>query len=522
MASDAEGVGVTAQAAGDKAGFSGKLAGAVVLGGLLLLYAPVVAGMVAAWWRNPASSHGFLVAPLAAYLAWSKRGRVSALARAWTWGMLPLAFGLLLYPAGVLTQIEFLPEVSFMIALGGMMLLVLGPAASRELAFPYAFLYFMVPWPDTLVEWLSFPMQLFSAKYAAMAAGLAGMAVSRDGVDIHVSSYTFSVGAPCSGMKSLVALLALSSLLAYLLQGARWRRWLLFAAGLPLALLANVGRIVVILCIANTFGSKAAEGFLHGFSGVLVFASAAGGLMLAGRGLGLQRPGPPAGLGPQEEGIVSPGRVRSPAWWHAVPALALMAAAYWLVALLRPAPASQGPVVTDLSALPMAVSGWTATDTGPLDRQSQEMLHPDAYLGRVYTRADGYPIDVTVVFGHAKETFHSPGFCLLGGGWNIIRKGRRTMTLGAGNARVEANQFSLQRREERSVVLYWYASKEETTPSWLQLQYRLLRNRLTGRSPAGALVRVTAPVGESDEKAAAAGEELIGKLYPDLTRLMGL
>jgi EpsI family protein len=507
MGSDAKGVEVTAQAAGDKAGplgrlragLPGSLGGRALFGALLLLYAPVLGSMVAEWWRNPASSHGFLVAPLAAYLAWGKQARVRALARAWTWGMLPLAFGLLLYPAGLLTQIEFLPKASFMVALGGMMLFVLGPAATRELAFPYAFLYFMVPWPDTLVEWLSFPMQLFSAKYAAMTAGLTGLSVSRDGVDIHVKTYTFSVGAPCSGMKSLVALLALSSLLAYLLQGARWRRWVLFAAGLPLSLLANVCRIVVILWIAQAFGSRAAEGFLHGFSGVLVFAFA-----------------------PPEEGIVSAVRVRSATWWHAAPALALMAGAYWLAALVRPAPASQGPVPAHLSAVPTGVAGWTTTSQTRLDRTSEEMLHPDAYLDRVYTRADGYPVDLTVVFGHAKETFHSPGFCLLGGGWNIIRKGRRTMAVGSDSARVEANQFSLQRKDQRSVVLYWYASQGETTPSWVQFQYRLLRNRLTGRSPAGALVRVTAPVGESEEKAAAAAEELIGKLYPDLTRLMGL
>ncbi len=49
------------------------------------------------------------------------------------------------------------------------------------------------------------------------------------------------------------------------------------------------------------------------------------------------------------------------------------------------------------------------------------MLQPDAYLGRIYRRTDGYPVDLSFVFGHRKQTFHSPGFCLLGGGWNITR-----------------------------------------------------------------------------------------------------
>jgi EpsI family protein len=175
-----------------------------------------------------------------------------------------------------------------------------------------------------------------------------------------------------------------------------------------------------------------------------------------------------------------------------------------------------------LSALPTTVAGWTTTASNLLDRTSQEMLRPDAYVGRVYTRSDGYPIDLTVVFGHAKETFHSPGYCLLGGGWNIIHKDRRSMALGPDRTRVEANQFSLQRKDQRSVVLYWYASAGESSPSWLHFQYRLLRNRLSGRSPAGALVRITAPVGPSEAEAAAAAEDLAGKLYPELRRLMAL
>jgi EpsI family protein len=499
-----------------------RLPAAVALAGLIAIYLPVLAGMVSDWWSNPASSHGFLVAPLAAYLAWQRRARVMALARPSWWGMPLLAGALLLYPAGVLTQVEFLPEVSFMLALGAVMLVLLGRAGSRELAFPYAFLWFMVPWPDTLVEWLSFPMQLFSAKYAAMLAGMAGMAVSRDGVDIHVSSYTFSVGAPCSGMKSLVSLLALASLLAYLLEGPLWRRWLLFIAGLPLALLANVGRIVVILAIAVAWGEKAAEGFLHGFSGVLVFAFAAAGLLAVGRALGLERPTAAIGSEPPGEAAAPPGAGRPAGWRHALPALVLLGGVYGLVRLVGVGPGSLGPVAADLSALPTTVAGWTTTTTNPLDRTSQEMLRPDAYVGRVYTRSDGYPIDLTVVFGHAKETFHSPGYCLLGGGWNILRKDRRNMVLGPDRTRVEANQFSLQRKDQRSVVLYWYASAGESSPSWVHFQYRLLRNRLTGRSPAGALVRITAPVGPSEAEAAAAAEDLAGKLYPDLRRLMAL
>ncbi len=255
------------------------LAGALVIGvvvATVLLYAPALVSTVRKWWTDPASSHGFLVVPLAAYLAWGRRDFVAAKSRPCGWGLLLLTFGLLLYPAAVVSQIDFLPAVSLLVTTGGLLLTLLGPAAFRALAFPYAFLFFGVPWPDTLVELVSFPMQLFSAKYAAMVAGLLGLGVARDGVDIHLGAYTFTVGAPCSGMKSLVSLLALAALFAYLLRGPLWKRLCLFAAGFPLALSANVVRIVVILAIARALGPKVAEGFLHGFSGVIVFMVATG------------------------------------------------------------------------------------------------------------------------------------------------------------------------------------------------------------------------------------------------------
>ena len=168
------------------------------------------------------------------------------------------------------------------------MLYFWGPTASRRMAFPYAFLFFMVPWPDTLVEFVSFPMQLFSAKFATMAAGLAGADVTRDGVDIHMAGQTFSVGAPCSGMKYAVALTSLAALVAYVAEGPVWKRWAVAVVGPPLAVMGNVGRILCVLAIAAVAGPEAAAGFFHGFSGVLVFLIAVAGLLIVSWALGLR------------------------------------------------------------------------------------------------------------------------------------------------------------------------------------------------------------------------------------------
>ncbi len=179
---------------------------------------------------------------------------------------------MLVQAAGLLSEVEFLSHLSLMLALAGLLLFAWGKAAFRLLAFPYAFTFFLVPWPDTLVEFLSFPMQLLSAKFAAMGVGLLGVPVQRDGVDIHLGSYLFSVGAPCSGMRSLVALLALSALAAYLLtrtdpQAPR----ALPPRPAPRARSPMWLRIQCILLLAHFCGVAVAEGFFHKFSGLVVF-----------------------------------------------------------------------------------------------------------------------------------------------------------------------------------------------------------------------------------------------------------
>ena len=539
MGSDVSSMGLSRAGATGCRVVAARAAGPVVLAAaMVLLYWPVLAGMATSWAKDENASHGFLIPPIAAYLALGRYRAARASARPWGWGMLAVTVGLVLYTLGIFASVEFLPQVSLLVVLGGICLYLWGPQTCSRLWFPLAFLWFMIPLPDTLVEFLSFPMQLSSARFATMLVGLAGMPVAREGVDIHLRDYTFSVGPACSGMKSLIALLAVAALASYLLNGPRWKRWTVFAAALPLSLLANAIRISCVLAIASTWGEKTATGFLHGFSGVVVFLLVTLGLAAAGRGLGLHfRPRTAAvadqgrsALGgskpasePGEDGNRSlsrrPGRAVT--WRPYAVLVALLAVTQGVAAACRQAGVHDAALLTNLSQVAVRTASWQGQDSGQLDPLSQKMLRPDAYLRRIYTRRDRTPVELAVIVGHSKDTFHSPGLCLVGGGWNIRQKGRVTLGL-ARSTRLTANEFWLERPGERQLVLYWYASHGETTPSWVVFQYRLLRNRLTGAQTRGALVRLATPVGESEEQASRAAQELIGELDESLDKAMAL
>jgi exosortase len=137
-----------------------------------------------------------------------------------------------------------------------------------------------------LIDAFASPLQLTAAKMAAGFGGAIGIPVTRDGVNLSVPQYTFEVAVPCSGLKSLTTMGALAVLFAYLVKGPLWRRLVIVASAVPVALLANATRVTLILLVAQSMGANMAEGFFHGFSGVMVFAIGLLGLYAVGRLLG--------------------------------------------------------------------------------------------------------------------------------------------------------------------------------------------------------------------------------------------
>jgi exosortase len=228
--------------------------------------------MIVELWSDPNSSHGLLIPPVVALLIWKRRARLAEIPKAPSKAGLLLAIvGAILLPFAVGSGVRAGPPISLLLVLGGLAWHIWGGGIMREFLFHYLFLFFAVPVPGLLVETLTFHLQLASAKMAALMIGLLGLPVVREGVEIQMQDYTFAVGAPCSGMRSMVALLALGALCAFLLKGGLLKRIALFMTVPPLALIGNAVRILCILLIARRWGEEAAKGFYHNFSGLIVF-----------------------------------------------------------------------------------------------------------------------------------------------------------------------------------------------------------------------------------------------------------
>lgn len=250
-------------------------AGALALASFALLFFDVGRALVSDWSTDDNYSHGFLVVPVALYLAWERKDALAvAPARPSLLGLVVVAGSLLVLGAGTLGAELFLTRLAIVGVLVGVVLFVWGWAHLRLLAFPLAFLLLMIPLPAIIFNQIALPLQLLASQVGEAGLRLVGVPVLREGNLMLLASTTLEVAEACSGIRSLVSLLTLGIVYGYFMDSRGWVRWLLALATVPIAVFTNGLRVAGTGVAAHYYGPEAAEGFLHSFSGWLVFVSA--------------------------------------------------------------------------------------------------------------------------------------------------------------------------------------------------------------------------------------------------------
>ena len=237
-----------------------------------VLYAGTLRELVRDWWNDPDYSHGFLVPLVAGYVAWRNRLRYKSIVlRPSNAGLAIVLFALSLFFAGTLGADLFTPRISLCILLAGLVVYLCGWAMLRALAFPLCYLALMVPLPGIVYNQITLPMQLLASRIAENLINLVGIPVFREGNLLRVPHYAVEVALACSGIRSLLTLIALGVAYAYFAERRTWSRLTLVVLMLPIAIFTNALRITISCLVGYRFGAEWAEGFLHFFSGWLIF-----------------------------------------------------------------------------------------------------------------------------------------------------------------------------------------------------------------------------------------------------------
>lgn len=247
----------------------------ILIACLAVLYFRVAYGLVQDWIHLPDFSHGFLIPFISFYFVYERRKQLLALNPSGHWVGLPLLiFGILLLLLGNLATEYFTMRFSLLVVTGGIILFLLGKDYLKTLLFPLLYLILAIPIPSILMDRITFPMQLFASKVAANTLYLIGIPILREGNVMLLANTSLEVAEACSGIRSLISLLALSVVYAYISQREAWKRVILFLSTFPIAIIANAARVSGTGILAQYYGDQVAQGFFHGFSGWILFVVA--------------------------------------------------------------------------------------------------------------------------------------------------------------------------------------------------------------------------------------------------------
>ncbi len=247
---------------------------------VVLVYQETLVALWRTWETNPNYSHGYLIPPVVAFLLWRDRRRYSAAReRGSLFGLVLIGLALLGHIVSIRAGVFMTQGYSLVLLLFGLSLFFHGRRATRTVWFPLGYLILMLPMPPYLMNVIAFRLKVFAARAGSGIAVKFGIPLARSGMTIHIPAGSLRIADPCSGLRSLIALVALGALFAYLSRGKTWKRLVLFASAVPLAVFANVVRIAVLCVVANIWGIDAALGFFHDFSGLLLFMIAFAGLV---------------------------------------------------------------------------------------------------------------------------------------------------------------------------------------------------------------------------------------------------
>jgi exosortase len=257
----------------------------------VILSAPALLHSVNVWSTTEEFSFGFLVVPVAAVLAWPRRrALLDGPAEGSALGLSVVVVAVGTYVIAERVGINAVAGLAIPPMLWGMVLYVRGWTAAKTLALPIGYLAFGLGLYRGLLDNVGFALQGITASAAALGASALQLGVSQDGFVLRGSDFAFVVSQPCSGMSSLVSLLALSTLWVSLASGGLVARAIIVAAVLPVVIVANGARVTIVLAVASAFGQDAALGFFHGASSFVLFGFAIAGLLGVGWLVGCKAP----------------------------------------------------------------------------------------------------------------------------------------------------------------------------------------------------------------------------------------
>lgn len=248
-----------------------------LLVGFIALAVPAALKLGAETWSSDAGVHGPLVIATAAWLMWRQRSELQADGRPGNFSIVCFILmpALGMYIAGEAFDFITLEAFGLYMVVFAIFYFLFGPRQVLRSWFILAYLLLAVPPPRSWLDAVTFPLKQFVSSLAVALLQLFDLPVSHQGVVLYAAQYQFLVEDACSGLNSIIGLTAISLLYVYLARRSSWRySVVLLSLTLPVAIIANVLRIIILILLTLWAGDAVAQGYMHFAAGILMFLTA--------------------------------------------------------------------------------------------------------------------------------------------------------------------------------------------------------------------------------------------------------
>ncbi|CDG83272.1 exosortase A [Janthinobacterium agaricidamnosum] len=458
-----------------------------VIAAILLLYRDTLSDMVLLWWRSQTFAHGFAVLPVCLWLAWRQRRSLAALRLA------PAAGGFVLLPLLALAwllafaaNVQVVAQYAVTAMIPAAVIAMLGWPAARRLAFPLAYLFLAVPFGEVFIP----PLIDFTARFTVGALQLTGVPVFRENNNFSIPSGNWSVVEACSGLRYVIASLALGILYAYLNYHGLWRRIAFIVVALLLPILANGLRAYLIVMIGHWSNMQLAVGVDHLVYGWLFFGLVS---LLLFWAASFWRDSPPAHSKPgmAAASLPFPAPARAILLGAAAGCVALAAAGPLLAGRIAAPGGDSRPAAAALSiaapggawsALPAAAGQWRAPHAGTPLEFVQSYRGPDGPVSLQVAWYARQSRDAQLL-AHLNKPYGEP--------WLALDDDARSVPVNGKT--LHLRQITLQNGSSRLLLWRWYRQSGSDTGNSFLVKLLLAKAKLLQTDQGGAEITISAP-----------------------------
>ncbi len=459
-------------------------------------------------WNNDDFSYCYLVPFFVLFLIWEKRKRLVTIPSNPSWkGIVVFGIGIFLYWLGELGGEYYTLFISFWMVVVGLIWLHHGWRKVKTIWFALVMVLAMFPPPNVICVQVSLGLKLLSSQLGVWMLHLSGMSAFREGNVIDLGFTQLQVVDACSGLRYLVPLMVLSLLFAHWFMDHFWKRLVLFASAVPLAVFINSFRIAMTGILYRVAGAEIANGFFHGFAGGLIFVVALPVFFVIVWFL--------KKLPPKETGFklqladVTPEMLElrakaqpmpSKGWKDALFQPRFVAAVIVLLGIFAIANTfefrEKMPVRKSFSQFPMMVGEWRGAKQ-IMDQQFIDVLKFSDYISANFYDRNGKTVNLYIAYYDDQRkgaSIHSPESCLPSSGWEFREAGGAWIPTSLGQPSMKVRRAFMEKEGRIEAAYYWFPMRGKVLTQLYQIKLHNFWDALTRRRTDGALVMAITPI----------------------------